>query len=159
MSLKDQIYQDLTEAMKARDEVKTSTLRMLKSSIMKFEVSGKEKAEASDEDVLVVLKREAKQRKDSIEQFENGGRADLADPEKAELAVLEKYLPEMMGEDQVREIVEATVAEVGASGPGDMGKVMGAVMGKLKGQADGTMVKEVVQKVLAGSLKIYKKRE
>ncbi len=148
MSLKNKIQNDLNEAMKAKNEVKTSTLRMLKAAVMKFEVSGKEKVEASEEDVLKILKKEAKQRKDSIQQFEEGGRQDLADPEKAELAILEEYLPEEMGEDQVREIVEAVVAETGASGPGDMGKVMGAVMGKVQGQADGTVVKDVVLSVL-----------
>lgn len=148
MSLKEQINQDLVEAMKAKDEVKVSTLRMVKASVMKFEVSGKEKIESTDEDVMATLKKEAKQRKDSIEQFEKGGREDLAAPERAELAILETYLPEMMGEEQVREVVEATVTEMGATGPQDMGKVMGAAMGKLKGQADGGVVKDMVQKVL-----------
>ncbi|MDP2625260.1 MAG: GatB/YqeY domain-containing protein, partial [Candidatus Peregrinibacteria bacterium] len=105
--------------------------------------------EATDEDVLVIIKRQVKQRRDSIDQFEKGGRPELAESEKAELAVLEKYMPEMMSEDQVRAIVEEVVTAVGASGPSDMGKVMGAVMGKVNGQADGGLVKQMVQAVLS----------
>jgi uncharacterized protein len=148
MSLKEQIQADLIAAMKARDAVKISTLRMLKSAVGKFEVSGKEKTEATDEDWLRILKKEAKQRKDSIEQFTAGGRDDLVGPEQAELEILEVYLPEMMSEDKVREIVEATVSEMGATGMSDMGKVMGAVMGKAGAQADGGTVKNIVQSTL-----------
>jgi len=134
--------------MKARDEVKVSTLRLLKSAVGKFEVSGKEKIEATDEDWVRILKKEAKQRKESIEQFKAGGRDDLVGPEQAELEILEKYLPEMMGEEQIQEIVQATVSEVGATGISDMGKVMGAVMGKVGAEADGGVVKNIVQKIL-----------
>ncbi|MBT5016119.1 GatB/YqeY domain-containing protein [Candidatus Peregrinibacteria bacterium] len=148
MSLKEQIQTDLMEAMKARDEVKVSTLRMLKSAVGKFEVSGKEKIESTDDDWMRILKKEAKQRKDSIQQFTDGGRDDLVGPEQAELAILEEYLPEAMGEDQVREIVVATVEQVGATGMNDMGKVMGAVMGKVGAEADGGMVKTIVQSTL-----------
>ena len=151
MSLRDQIQSDLIGAMKAREELKVSTLRMLKSAIGAFEVSGKQKVTATEEDVLSVLKREVKKRKESIRQFEEGGRKDLVEREKAELVLLEAYLPAMMRDNEVRIVVESVAAELGATGPSDMGKVMGAVMNKLGGRADGAMVKEMVQSVL-GSL-------
>lgn len=149
MSLKAQIQEDLVVAMKARDSVKVSTLRMLKSAIMAFEVSGKTKVEASEENVLDVLKREVKKRKESIHQFEEGGRHDLACAEQAELVILEAYLPEMMTEEQIADVVRGVVSGFGVVGPGDVGRVMGAAMGRLKGQADGARVKDVVQRVLA----------
>lgn len=149
MTFKSQLQSDLMSAMKARDEIKISALRMFKSAVMKFEVSGKEKVEATDDDVLKILKKEVKQRRDSIEQFEAGGRKDLADVERAQLAILEAYLPNEMTEDQIRTIVEQVILQLNAKGPSDMGKVMGMVMGKVSGQADGSVVKRVVQKVLA----------
>jgi uncharacterized protein len=150
MSLKNQINQDLITAMKARDAVKMAALRMVKSEIGNLEVSGKDNAEATDENVLAIIKRQVKQRKDSIEQYEAGGRADLAEGEKLELAVLEIYMPEMMGEAQVKEVVESVVAGMGEVSPSDMGRVMGAAMGELKGKADGGLVRQVVQAILAG---------
>lgn len=149
MSLRDQIESDLIAAMKAREEVKLSTLRMLKSAIGAFEVSGKQKVVATEEDVLSILKREVKKRKESIRQFQEGGRQDLVNVEQAELDVLETYLPDVMSEEDVKKVVEATVAEMGATGLSDMGKVMGVVMGKLGGQAEGGMVKQLVQSVLS----------
>ncbi len=150
MSLKETLNQDLIAAMKAHEEVKLRALRMAKAAIMNFEVAGKEKVEAKDEDVLQIVKKEVKKREDSIQQFEQGGRSDLAAAEREEMEVLKAYLPEMMGEDQLRDIVKATVAELGAGAPSDMGKVMGAVMGKVKGQADGAVVRKMVQEALAG---------
>ena len=147
--LREKIVEDLKQSMLAKDELKTSTLRMLKAAIMKFEVSGKEKVEASDDDVLSLIKKEAKARKDSIQQFRDGGRDEMADKEEAELAILEEYLPEQMGEDQVREVVSGVIAETGASSMSDMGKVMGAAMGKLGGQADGGVVNKVVNEMLS----------
>jgi hypothetical protein len=149
MSLREQINTDLIAAMKAKESVKVSVLRMLKSAIGAFEVSGKEKVEATPEDVMTILKREVKKRKESIRQFKEGGRDDLAEKEQAELVILDVYMPEMMGEEQVRAVVEKVVNDMGATGPSDMGKVMGASMGALKGQADGGMVKQVVQSVLS----------
>lgn len=148
MSLKEQFQNDLITAMKERDEGRVSVLRMLKSAIMKFEVSGTQKSVATEEEVLQILKKEVKQRRESIDQFEKGGRPDLAVLEYKELAMLEAYLPEMMGETQVQAIVEEVVNQMNASGPQDMGKVMGAVMAQLKGQADGTLVRTLVQQVL-----------
>lgn len=149
MSLKSQLQTDLIEAMKAKDENKVSALRMLKAAIMKFEVSGKEKVEASDEDVLKILQKEVKQREDSIDQFEKGGRQDLVETEKKQLDVLKVYLPEQLSDEQLVSMIKAVMAEVGASGPQDMGKVMGPVMKKIAGQADGNKVKSLVEKTLS----------
>jgi len=148
MSLRDQIQQDLIAAMKARETEKLGVLRMLKSAIGAFEVSGKTKIDATADDVLAIVQREAKKRKESIRQFEEGGREDLAAAERAELEIIEHYLPEMLGEDEVRVVVTEVIADMGASGPSDMGKVMGAAMGRLKGQADGGLVREVVMTLL-----------
>lgn len=146
--LKDQIVSDLKQAMLARDEVRVSTLRMLKAAIMKFEVSGAKK-EATNEDVIDLVKKELKARKDSSEQFRNGNRDDLADKEDAEAKILEAYMPEQMNEEQVRAIATEVVSNFGTVGPQDFGKVMGACMGKLKGQADGELVNKVVKELLA----------
>ncbi len=142
--LRTKIVSDLKDAMLAKDEVRVSTLRMLKAAIMKFEVSG-EKKEATDEDVLALVKKELKARKDAAEQFRDGDREELAAKEDAEAAILEEYMPEQMSEEEVRKVVEAVVAEVGGD---NFGQVMGACMGKLKGQADGGMVNKIVKEVL-----------
>lgn len=147
MSLKEQIQEDLTNAMKAKEEVKVSALRMLKSEIMKFEVSGAKK-EAKDEDIITIIQKQVKQRKDSEEQFRNGGREEMADKEAAESKILEAYLPEQMSEEEVKEIVQATIQEVGATSKADMGKIMGAVMPKVKGKADGKMINKLVMDLL-----------
>lgn len=147
-SLKETIYADLMESMRSKEQVKMDALRMLKAAIMKFEVAGESKKEAQDEDVLIIVKKEIKQRKEAVEQFEKGGRPELADKEKQEIVVLEKYMPEQMGEDEVREIAQAVIAEVSASSKADFGKVMGALMPKLKGQADGAVVSKVVGELL-----------
>lgn len=148
MSLKEQIQNDLTEAMKAKDETKTSTLRMLKAEIMKYEVSGADK-EATDEVVTSIIQKQVKQRKDSEEQFRNGGREEMADKEAKEAEILQTYLPEQMSEDEIRAIIEEGIASTGASGKGDMGKVMGAIMPKLKGKADGKLVNQIVMEKLS----------
>lgn len=148
MSLKEQIVNDLTAAMKAKDEIRTSTLRMLKAEIMKYEVSGADK-EATDEVVTSLIQKQVKQRKDSEEQFRNGGRVEMADKEANEAKILEEYLPEQMSEDEIRAIIEEGIASTGASGKDDMGKVMGAIMPKLKGKADGKLVNQIVMEKLS----------
>ncbi|MFC1655973.1 GatB/YqeY domain-containing protein [Patescibacteria group bacterium] len=148
MSLKEKIQEDLTTAMKAQESLKVSTLRMLKAEIMKFEVSGGAKKEASDEDVLTILQKQVKQRKDAAQQYKDGDRAELAQKEEEEAKILQEYLPEQMGEKELREIVKATIEEVGATSKADMGKVMGSVMGKTKGQADGKLVNKLVMELL-----------
>lgn len=152
MSIKEQIFSDLKEAMKAKDKERLQVLRSLKAKLMEKEIEERTggDAELSDESALQVLTKAAKQRKESIEQFENGGRDDLAEKEKSELEIIEAYLPEMMSEDEVRKIVKEKIAQLGASGPQDMGKVMGPLMGQLKGKADGSVVSRLVKEELAG---------
>ncbi len=145
--LKQQIITDLTEAMKAKEELKLSTLRMLKADIMKYEVSGADK-EVTDEIVIDLVKKGVKQRKEAAEGFHKGGNEDAAQKELAEIKILEKYMPEQMSEDQVKTAVQEVVDQVKPAGPQDFGKVMGAVMGKLKGQADGGLVNKVVRELL-----------
>ena len=149
MSLKNQIQEDLINAIKAKEETKVSALRMLKAEIMKFEVSGGTKKEATDEDIISLIQKQVKQRKDSEEQFRNGGREDMADKEAAEAKILSAYLPEQMSEEEVRKIVQTTIQEVGATSKADMGKVMGAVMPKIKGKADGKLVNKLVMELLS----------
>lgn len=150
--LKQQIQDELKQSMLARDEVKTSVLRMLKSAINYYEINkGGAGYEASDEDVLNVINTQVKQRRDSIEQFTNAGRTELADKEKKELALLQIYLPEQLSEDEVRKLVVEAVLQTGASSPQEMGKVMSALMPKVKGKADGTLVSRLVKEQLQNS--------
>ena len=146
--LKEQIITDLTEAMKAREELKLSVLRMLKADIMKYEVSGAD-MEVTDEVVVDLVKRGIKQRKEAAEGFEKGGNKESAQKELDEIKILEIYMPEQMGEDEVKKIAQEVIDQVKPAGPQDFGKVMGAVMGKLKGQADGGLVNKVVKELLS----------
>ncbi|MFA4817957.1 MAG: GatB/YqeY domain-containing protein [Parcubacteria group bacterium] len=149
MSLKKQISEDLKSSMKSGDTIKRDTLRMLDAMIKNTEIEKMKKEEGlNDAEVLEVLARAVKQRRDSVEQFEKGGRADLADKEKKEIEIISVYLPEQLGEDKVREIIKEAISQTGASGKADIGKVMGAAMGKLKGQADGNDVKKVAEELL-----------
>jgi len=149
MTQKEQLQQDLKASMLARDAEKTSTLRMLLSAIGYYETQkGGAGYVASDEDVLAVIQREAKQHKDSIEQFTTAGRTDLVDKEKKELTFLETYLPEQMAEEEVKKLVDEAVSQTGATSPQDIGKVMGALMPKVKGKADGTLVSRLVKESL-----------
>ena len=152
MSIKEQIFTDLKEAMKAKDQDRLRVLRSLKAKLMEKEIAERQggEAELSDEQALQVLTKAAKQRKESIAQFTDGGREDLVANEEMELEIIEEYLPEMMSEDEVREVVKDKIAAMGASGPQDMGKVMGPIMGQLKGKADGSLVSSIVKEELAG---------
>lgn len=147
--LKQQLKDQLKESMLAKDELRTSVIRFILSGITYYEINkGGAGYEATDEDVMAVINKEVKQRKDSIEQFEKAGRTDLADKEKAELGILETYLPEQMSEEEVKKYVEDAVAETGATTPQDMGKVMAALLPKVKGKADGGMVSRLVREAL-----------
>lgn len=147
--LKQQLKEQLKEAMLAKDALQTAVLRFILSGITYYEIQkGGAGYEATDEDVLAVINKEVKQRKDSIEQYENAGRQDLADKEKAELAILETYLPEQMSEEEVRKFVTEAVETTNAAGPADMGKVMAALMPKVKGKADGSLVSKLVREAL-----------
>ncbi len=151
MSLKQQILDDLKAAMKAKEADKLNVLRSLKAKLLEKEISERKGGEASlsDEQVVEVLMKAAKQRKESIDQFEEGGRDDLAEKEKFELEIIEKYLPEMMDEDEIREEVKAQIEKMGATDMSDMGKVMGALMGRLKGKAEGTTISRIVKEELS----------
>lgn len=147
---KAQLQEQLKQAMLAKEEVKKSVLRMLLSAINYYEIQkGGAGYEATDEDVMTVIQREVKQRKDSIEQFTAGNRKDLADKEVEELKLLEIYLPEQMGEEEITKLVTEAIAQTGASSAADMGKVMGALMPKTKGKADGSIVSRIVKDKLS----------
>ncbi len=148
MALKNQIQEELGTAMKAGDETKVSTLRMLKAAILKFEVSGKEKTDATDEVILDIITKEIKQRRDSIEQFKAGNRFEMAEKEEKELEILMAYMPPQMSDDELKKIVIETIEETGASTDQGIGRVIGAVMAKVKGQADGGRVKTMVNALL-----------
>ena len=146
MSLKEQITEDMKAAMRAKDSGRLATIRLLTAAIKQKEVD--ERIDVSDEQVLAIIEKMNKQRKDSISQFEAGGRQDLADIEKAELAILSTYMPAAMSEAEVQAEVAAVVAAVGAAGPQDMGKVMGVLKPKLAGRADMTAVSAMVKAAL-----------
>ncbi|MFG0642763.1 GatB/YqeY domain-containing protein [Delftia sp. WSY_22] len=148
MSLKAQITEDMKTAMRAKDSERLGTIRLLQAAMKQKEVD--ERIELEDAAVIAIVDKLIKQRKDSIAAFEGAGRQDLADKEKAEMAVLTAYLPERMSAEEVATAVKAIVAELGASGPGDMGKVMGAVKAQLAGKADMGQVSAAVKAALAG---------
>ena len=138
--------------MKAKETDKLRVLRSLKAKLLEKEISERKGGEAdlTDEQATEVLMKAAKQRKESIEQFEDGGRDDLAENEKKELEIIDAYLPEMMDESEIREVVQQKIEAVGASGMQDMGKLMGPLMGQLKGKADGSLVSKIVKEELGG---------
>jgi uncharacterized protein len=146
--LTDKIAADMKEAMRAKDAARLSTLRMLKSAVDYYKIEKKQE-QLTDADVTTVIKKQIKQRQDSIEGFEKGGRADLVEKEKAELTVLKSYLPEELSPAQLEEIVKAAIAEVGAKTKADMGKVMKAVQTKAAGRADNKLVSQIVSANLA----------
>lgn len=148
MPLKEKITADMLAAMKAKDEVKLSALRLLKTAIIKFEVAGKAKREAADEDVLTITGKEVKQRKDSIDAYRKGGREDLAVREEAEMKILQGYLPAQMGDDELAAVVKEVIAAAGAVSKADFGKIMSTVMARVKGKADGRQVSRAVGKML-----------
>lgn len=151
MALKEQILEDLKTAMKAKDKDRLQVLRSLKAKLQEKEIAERKDGEATltEDQAIAVLMKAAKQRKESITQFEEGNREDLAEKEKAELEIIEEYLPKMLTEDEVREVVAKKIADLGAEGPQDMGKVMGPIMGMLKGKADGGLVSKVVKEELS----------
>ncbi len=149
MSLKQQIILDLTTSMKAQDAARTSTLRMVKASIMNREIE--KGAELDDEEMAKLLRSMVKQRKDSVEQFEKGARQELADKEKAEIEVIEAYLPQSASQEEIEQAVSDAIAETGATSMKDMGKVMKAAQAQLASKnADGRTVSEIVKSKLGG---------
>ena len=149
MTLQERVDSDLKEAMRAKDPTKLGVLRMLKSAL-KYAAIAKSGAEAelTDAEAVQVIRKQAKQRQDSIESFEKGGRAELADKEKEELAILNSYVPQAMSADEVARVVRETIAELGATSKAQMGAVMKALQAKVAGRADGKTLSVEVQKQL-----------
>ena len=148
MSLKAQLTEDMKAAMRAKESGRLNTIRLMLADIKRKEVD--EQIELDDTQVLAIIEKMIKQRKDSISQFEAGGRADLADIEKAELTILAAYMPAGLSDEEIAAEVSAAVAATGAAGPQDMGKVMGVLKPKLAGRADMTVVSGLVKKALSG---------
>ena len=146
MSLKKQLQDDVTEAMRSGDVERRDTLRLLLAAVKQEEVD--RQIQLDDSGVEAVLARQAKQRRETIVDAEKAGRGDLAAREAAELAIIETYLPQMMTRDEIRVAAEAVITEIGAGGMQDMGKVMGQLMPQLQGSADGRLVSEVVRELL-----------
>ena len=147
MSLKDRVTEDMKAAMRAKEADRLSTIRMLLAAIKQREVD--ERVVLDDTAVIGVIDKQIKQRKDSVTAFQSAGRTDLADKESAEIGVLQAYLPARLSAEQIQAEVAAIVTELGAAGPGDMGKVMGAAKARLAGQADMTQVSTAVKAALA----------
>ena len=150
-ALKDQLQSDLTDAIRAQDELTMATLRMALAAITNAEVSGKEARQLSDDEVVVVLTSEAKKRREAAESFDAGGATDRADRERAELGVLQRYLPDQLSEDEIKAIVAAAVAAAaaeGKTGPAAMGAVMKVVTPQTRGRADGGQVAALVKSAL-----------
>ncbi|WP_308881430.1 GatB/YqeY domain-containing protein [Neisseria subflava] len=146
MSLKTQLTEDMKTAMRAKDQVSLSTIRLINAAIKQFEVD--ERTEADDAKVISILTKMVKQRKDSAKIYTEADRQDLADKENAEIEILNRYLPQMMSAEEIKTVVEAVIAETGASGMADMGKVMGVLKTHLAGKADMGEVNKVLKTAL-----------
>ena len=149
--MKEQLQSDLTTAMKSRDELRASTLRMALTAITTEEVAGKQARQLSDDEVVKVLTREAKKRREAHEAYTQAGRGELAAREQDELGVIERYLPQQLSDDEVAELVRAAVAETGASDPKAMGQVMKVLTPRIAGRADGGKVAAEVRRQLAAT--------
>lgn len=146
MNLKDQISGDLKNAMKSGDKTRLETLRSLRAALMEKEIDKRGSGQVmTAEDELAVLSTSAKKRRESIEQFEKGGRMDLVNQERRELEVIQEYLPRQMSPDEIMSVIDDMIAQTGASGPGDLGKLMGMLMKQLKGKADGKLIQELAK--------------
>jgi len=146
MSLSDRLNDDMKQAMKDQNKFRLSVLRMIRSSVKNAEIERRRPLD--DQEVLEILNRELKQRRESLQEVEKAGRQDLADSLTAEIEIISEYMPKPLSEQELEDIVKATIQEVGASSKSDMGKVMGALMPKVKGRADGKLVNQLVQKLL-----------
>ena len=146
MSLKTQLTEDMKTAMRAKDQVSLSTIRLINAAIKQFEVD--ERTEADDAKVISILTKMVKQRKDSAKIYTEAGRQDLADKENAEIEILNRYLPQMMSAEEIKTVVKAVITETGASGMADMGKVMGVLKTRLAGKADMGEVNKILKAAL-----------
>ena len=149
MGLKEKLQADLTEAIRGRDEVKSGTIRMLLSAITNEEVAGKAAKVLTDAEIITVLSRETKKRREAVEAFTAAKRDDLANKEKAEAAVIALYLPEQLSEDQIKQMITEAIAKTNAAGPAGMGLVMKELQPKIAGKADGGLVSTLVKAALA----------
>ena len=150
MALKEKLQNDLTEAMRARDEVRSATIRMILTAIKNEEVSGKEARDLNDQEVITVLSREAKKRREAAEAFEQAGAPDRAANEKAEGIIIAEYLPAQLSESEIKELIATAITETGASGPQQIGLVMKSIQTKIAGRADGGLVSSLVKAALSG---------
>lgn len=154
MNLKEKIHKDLNEALKAKEELRASVLRMLSSVILnkekekRYKLKKEEDVFLTDEEILEVASSEAKKRKEAADLYEKGGRVDLAEKEKKELEILKGYLPEQLPEEELRKLVKEAVEKVGAKDLKDTGRIMGVLMPQIKGRADGNMVSKIVKELL-----------
>jgi uncharacterized protein YqeY len=150
VGLKETLKSDLTEAIRSSNKVVSGTIRMVLTAITNEEVSGKEARVLTEDEIITVLSREAKKRREAAEEFAKANRPDKSAEEKAEGEVIANYLPAQLSEDDVKKIIAAAIASTGAAGPADMGKVMGAIKGQIAGRADGSLVSSLVKAALAG---------
>ena len=150
MGLKETLQSDLTEAIRSRDELTSGTIRMVLTAITNEEVSGKTARTLSDAEIIAVLSREAKKRREAAEAFADAGRADRAAQEKSEGEVIARYLPEQLSEDEIKKLITDAIAQTGASGPAGMGQVMKLISPQTAGKADGGMVSSLVKAALTG---------
>jgi len=148
MGLKEKLQADLTEAIRGRDEVKSGTIRMLLSAITNEEVAGKAAKVLTDTEIITVLSRETKKRREAVEAFTAANRDDLANEEKAEAAVIAQYLPEQLSESEIKKMITEAIAETNAAGPAGMGLVMKVLQPKIAGKADGGVVSALVKAAL-----------
>ena len=152
MGLKETLKSDLTEAIRSSDKVVSGTIRMVLTAITNEEVSGKEARVLTEDEIITVLSREAKKRREAADEFAKANRPDKSAEEKAEGEVIAKYLPAQLTEEDVKKLIASAIASTGAAGPGDMGKVMGAIKGQIAGKADGSLVSSLVKAALAGGI-------
>jgi len=150
MSLKEKLQSDLTESMRNRDEIRSSTLRMILTAIKNEEVSGKEARDLSDAELITVLSRESKKRREAAEAFDQAGAKDRADTERAEGVIIAEYLPKQLSEAEVKDLIASAIKETGANSPAQMGLVMKSLQPKIAGKADGALVSSLVKVALAG---------
>ena len=150
MARKEKLQSDLTQSMRDRNELRSGTIRMVLTAIKNEEVSGKEARELSDAEVITVLSREAKKRREAAEAFEQAGAKERADIEKAEGEIIATYLPAQLSESEIKDLIAAAIAETGASGPQQMGLVMKSIQPKIAGKADGGVVSSLVKAALSG---------
>jgi len=149
MSLKEKLQSDLTESMRNRDEIRSSTLRMILTAIKNEEVSGKEARDLSDSELIIVLSRESKKRREAAEAFDQAGVKDRADTERAEGVIIAEYLPKQLSEAEVKDLIASAIKETGANAPAQMGLVMKSLQPKIAGKADGALVSSLVKAALA----------